>query len=1002
MSQHSISKFFSNVKKEKELSNDVILDCNNPHTNTNVNVDLKPKITKRKANNTEKSTKLTNSNKKLKSNLTEFEKQILLFKLNHLNKLLLIQNGYRYKFFGNDALIASKILNIKLTNGKLSYDLNNPSKNDYLYSTFASASIPIERLLIHVRRLINKGYIVGIVDQIETAAIRDGNGDFNEDDDTLTTKPTKSKIFERKLTNIYSPGTFINDDDLENSVNGKSIIFINESINNYISIVSVNVFTSNIVYDEFNDNFNRSKLELRLYHLEPIEIKTIGNNISSETINCIKNFQKFNSNTSHNNSNISYNHIQSSSLSSSKSFGDIILEFQENDLNNETISFLSNLQLPLIECFYEQFQYLKEFKLSSSFEFLENYKNFSDIDNNIILDSSVLKNLEIFNNLTTGSERGTLFEILNNTLTKFGQRVLKNWIYRPLINKNLIIERYDAIDFMIKKLNSLQVERVVNLLKNCPDLELIHSRIHYNKSNRREVYIFLKKIIDILKMFQNVNDQLFSQDIFNSDLLYNFYHDFKKFSVDEFDNINNLLDMIYSPAAMDLKSSNNITDYFNEKFFKYDEIQTSNDKIQNVYNELDEELLNIREITKNKGLKYLKINNEPYLIEIRKSNINIIPNDWTRISATANCIRFRSPQTIKLYKKLKYYEELHKQLCNRLFEEFINKIKTYHYQISKLINKLGMFDALFSLSIASSNNNYNKPTLVDIPIIKLKNSRNPISEYLLKQKTVSIFNQNSIKSSTYIENDFNLNTDNFNKINNKNNNNKIALITGPNMGGKSSFMRQVGLITIMSQIGSFIPCDKNSILGIFNNICIRIGSNDDIFQGKSTFQIELMECKKILDIVLNNDQNNKNSLILIDELGRGTSTTDGLSIAWSVLDYFINNFNNNIAVLFITHFKQLEKFENLTNGIVKNYFMGYKLINENDLMFTYKLTPGTSNGSYGIYCAKLSGLPEIIVNRSNEISNKMESKDILNELKKVKKLINTKEMYKLHNFTERL
>lgn len=1006
MSQQTLSRFFTVRKKSETIKEKTSLQdeqkppnlasieklqsfaCNSPKPARKDDAKETKSLNKKRDNISSKKRQSAGSknestaNKKVKL-LTDFEQQIMDFKLDHLDKLLFIQSGYRYKFFGEDAKIASKILNIKLTEGKFSFDLNNPSKNDHLYSTFAQASVPIERLLVHVRRLIVRGYKVGVVNQIETAAIR------------AETK-SRSKVFDRFLSHVYSAGTFISDEDLEKNVTGKSIVCINESTDGHLSLVSVNVYFTDVVYDEFTDDFTRYKLESRLHHLEPIEIITIGET-SKETLTCINNFRNYNDS---NTSNVAHLKADIPNRTFSELLAYAKAELEDND---EVFSFFMTLGKPLLECFTKLLEYLKEFKLTSVFEFLNNYKKFSDVNKCTILDASVLKNLEIFNNNTTGSERGSLFAMLDNTFTKFGQRMLKYWLQRPLVDKISIIERHDAVESLMGRMSGLQIERLKNVLKACPDLELILSRIHYERSNRKEVYLFLKKINEILAVFKNMNDALISLDALGSTLLSSNFETLKSLSQKELLDMEELLSMINSPSAIDSKSPEHITNYFNSSFFNYRQIEKQNSEIEHINELLEEELDNIKTLTKNKDLQFMKVNNEPFLIQIRKSNVKHVPSDWIRISATLNCVRYRSPETVNLYKKLKYHEDVLKLTCDKLFLEFTSRINTYHPHITKLIHKLGEFDALMSLVSAALNYDYTKPKVVDVPTIQLNNARNPITEQLLKERPAYASYESSssqsdyTRASSYIENSFTLQK-NFHDVS------RIALITGPNMGGKSSFMRQVGLIVVMSQVGSFIPCDENTILGIFANICIRLGSNDDIFAGKSTFQVELMECHQILQTCVESGADPTfprtgkpgNSLILMDELGRGTSTVDGCSIAWSVLDYFVNHMLNNVLVLFVTHFKELEAFESISSGIVKNYHMGYRISHTDgkddavntDVLFTYKLTAGPSSGSYGLYCAKIAGLPHEIINVADKLSREMETKALERDLNKITKLIN--------------
>lgn len=935
----------------------------------------------------------TNSAKKPKNKtLTDFEQQMLLFKLDHMDKILLIQSGYKYKFFGEDAQIASRVLNIKLTDGKLSYDFNHPSKNDHLYSTFAQASIPVERLLVHVRRLVVKGYKVGVVDQIQTASVR------------AETK-AKSKVFDRQLRNVYSAGTFINDEDLEKSVTGKSILCIHESGDHQLSLMSINVYFSTIVYDLFGDDFTRANLETRLHHTEPIEIITIGE-ISKETTHCINNFKRLRSGSM-----VEINQIGLDIPAQGST--ELIETFKKKvEPTTETEQLIASFSPELGYCLYTLTQYLEEFNLISSFRYQDNYKSFSEVDKNIILDASVLSNLEIFTNSTTGTEKGTLMQILDHTLTKFGSRMLKQWIARPLTDKSMIKERHDTVDWLMKKMNSIQVERVQNILRGCPDLELIFSRIHYNKSTRKEVYCFLKKLNDVLLVFRNMNEQLISDDILGSNLMLTIFQELRILSQHELLDIEELIKMIHSPAAMDPCSTTHVTEYFNNKFYGYEEILVQKNLIDQVVELLNAELIQVKRVTKNKDLKFTKVGGEPLLIEIRKSNIKHVPSDWIRINATTNCARFRTPEIEKLYKKLKYQEDLLKQTCDRLFDNFIIKISQFQPQISKIIKQLAYFDTLRSLAIASLNNDYTKPLIVDIPIIDLKGSRNPIAERLMKEKpSFAISSQTAVQSQNlhlqpvaYIENDFAMQANDLSDS-------RIGLITGPNMGGKSSFMRQVALIVIMAQIGCFVPCKKGSILGVFNDICVRLGSNDNIFQGQSTFQVELTECKKILDVC---EKNKGNSLILIDELGRGTSTIDGCSIAWSVLHHLINDVGRNVIVLFVTHYRELEAFQSITSGIVKNYHMGYRIIGsgqhpaenhkikDENIMFTYKLKPGCSAGSFGVYCAKIAGINESVIDKAQCISTEVETEHTHRRFSKALKALKDKNIEKLFEIADTL
>lgn len=949
MSQQSISRFFPLRRKDDAKS-----------------------VKKSEAGETEKATSYTSRKRKSdyalvtskKVKLTDMEHQVWELKKDHLDKLLLVQVGYRYKFFGEDAQIASRILNIKLINGKISFNFDQPCKDDHLYTSFAQSSIPLERLLVHVRRLLVRGYVVAVVDQMETAALREGS-------------ESKGKVFQRKLSHVYSPGTFITDEDLDKNVNGKSILTLNEHSPHDLTIVSANVFVSQIVYDQFTDDFTRINLESRLHHLEPIEIITIGE-VSSQTKNCIDNFIKLHESQNCKIRLINVNH-------SKVQYSDILNELHSNIHSEDVFAFFAEQNYHLLECFQQLIRYIKNYNLHSIFNLFEIYHKFSDIDKTTILDANVLSALEIFTNSTTGSVDGSLFAIIDKTMTKFGHRMLRNWLCRPLIDLPSISQRHEAVEYLTNKLNSVQVERVVAVLKNCPDLELMMARIYHGRSNRKEVYIFLKKICDILAVFRGIRSELITTDSIDSELLSSFFCELKEMA-NELVELDDMLNMIHSPNAIDTKSDDHIINYFNPKFFQYSEIQNALDKIDDVKRLLDSELDDIRKTLNNKDLQFHKVSNEPYLIQIRNSLVRNVPGDWIRVNATANCVRFRSPNTLKFYKKLQYQQEMLKNTCHLVFEKFTARINGYQSKITKVVKKLAVFDALVSFAIVSNINNYSKPKIVNFPTIKVKESRNPIAEKLLQERV----SPRPSSAVSYIDNDFTMQ-----EISNYS---RIGLITGPNMGGKSSFMRQIGLIVILSQIGCFIPCSAGSTLGLFTNIQIRLGSNDDLFSGKSTFQVELSECRNMLSSC---NKETGNTLLLIDELGRGTSTVDGCSIAWSVLDYLAHDVGENVVVLFITHFKELEEFEAKTNGIVKNYHLNFNLLNNNqDIIFTYKISPGSSQGSYGVYCAKIAGIPNSVVTKAQEISHEVELQNEKNKCMKLIDVINEGDVEKLLKLTE--
>lgn len=959
----------------------------------------KEKLVKRQKN---KST--ATSNNTTKSKLTPLEQQFIQLKTANKDKILAIRVGYKYKFFGNDAKIASKLLNIMLIPGKMTIDDN--LQEDENFDKFAYCSIPDNRLHIHLKNLLNDGLKIGIVEQLETSAIKSNS-------------ENKNKLFQRDLTKVYSIGTYIDDLDYNSATNkrnyGEYIMAINETksidfdkkiitdtndynstINNSkidckISIAAINLFSGEVYYDEFFDDLTRNELDTRLYHLKPTEILILNSEkTSKQTENCINYYKLNNFKTNPNSLRI----LKLGKLDSFTNYLNLIKTYL--NLNSEgLIKILKNFNPCLQFCCFELINYLNDFKLSSIFENVK-FQKFNELNkDSFLIDSRTLKNLEILNNSTNGEVKGSLLWLLDHTSTKFGGRLFKNWLTNPLKNVEEIKNRQDSIEFLIDNYNIEIFEKIHKFLISCNDLQLILVKLHFNRCKRKEIYLFLKKFKHLNEILNLTNFESLQKNQF----FYNLFNDSKKILNSQLEEFLNLINMINSPYAIDEKDEeNHIIKFFNKNFYDYNSIDEINSNIKSVETELTQELNDIRKIIKRPNADYITNNKEPYLIEIRNTQIKTLPKDWLKINGTKTVSRFRSPKVIKLNNDLNFFKELLFNKCNENFTKFIEKIDTnYSLILNKLIDKLSIIDCLFSLTASSLslNSNYCKPLIRDSPIIDLKNSRNPIIESLNLSSSNST--NSTAMSSNYIPNDFKMTkTDG-----------RVAIVTGPNMGGKSSFIRQVAIIVIMAQIGCFIPAEHGEI-GVFDSIHIRMGAQDDILKGESTFQVELNECSSIIENCTNN------SLVLLDEIGRGTSTVDGYSIAYSILDYLITEENKNPFVLFITHYPTLHVLETKYKQIVKNYHMGYIVQDTNDsdmdhennsstaddtnltlknIIFLYTLENGVCNNSYGLNVAKLAGIPNSILIKGLSISNdlqlKMEISKALRLKSKVEKILST-------------
>lgn len=859
----------------------------------------------------------TKKTKKLPK-LTPLDQQVKDLKLQHLDKILAIQVGYKYKFYCQDAVIVHKILNIMLVPGKLNIIDETPT--DKLYNKLAYCSIPEPRLHIHLQRLLDKGLKIGVVDQIETSAIK-------------LIESKSANLFKRQLSNVFTKATYIEYDEVNNERDKKidSIISIlEEPLNNEnnvkFTIVSVQPLTGEIVHDEFEDDFLRNELETRLLHLEPIEFLIFENDLSDLTTNCLKNFISLHS------SSIRINKIPI-----------LKKKFYENYLNDyildnpKLFEFISDQSKNFQICCSLLIDYLKEFQLDKSFQIVSNYSNFIQ-KNHMILNSNSLNNLEIFNNSTNNEQFGSLLWLMDHTRTKFGFRLLRNWISKPLINREEIESRYDSVENIQSNFNHF-LENLANLLKNSPDLEKILNRIHYGKVKRKELYIFLSKIEEI----SNLIIKLGKFEILNnlkSTLLKEIFQSLIQISLDL--NVSNYVSMINSQHAIDDSNDDHILKYFNLNTLKInqDEIITQDIEISNIKDQLQEELQTVRDFLKRPSMDYVTSSREPYLIEVRAALVKIIPKDWIKINGSKAVSRYRTPRIIELMKLMQYHNELYLNACHFVFNRFIQQLDIHYMALSQFIKNLATYDCLLSLTTTSSSLNYTRPKFVDEQIVQISQGRNPIIEQL----------------SNYVPNDITMDRSKT----------RCFIITGPNMGGKSSYVKQVALMVIMAQCGCFIPCES-ATLGVFNSVLTRMGSKDDLIKGESTFFTEMSQ---ILNVLQNC---HGKSLVILDEVGRGTGTVDGISIASSILEYLITETSGSL-ILFITHFPSICKLSRKYKEI-QNYHMGYieEKNSEHDwpkVTFLYNLVSGVAKNSYGLNVAKLASINDEIIHDAYKVSQK--------------------------------
>ena len=552
-----------------------------------------------------------------------------------------------------------------------------------------------------------------------------------------------------------------------------------------------------------------------------------------------------------------------------------------------------------------------------------NLLEYYDIVNYMSIDSNSRRNLELTENLKEKTKKGSLIWVLDKSATSMGGRALRKWIEEPLIRKSEIENRLDSVDELVS--DSYYNEDVRELLKDIYDIERIVGKISTKNANAKDL-ISLKTSLSKLP---SIKEELSKA---NSNLLKNWYQ-----NLDSLEDIKDLLETaILDDPSLSIKEGNIIKDNFNPEI---DELRLAKTKGKEWIAALENRE---REFT---GIKSLKVGYNKvfgYYIEISKANYDLIPEGrYIRKQTLANAERYITQELKEMEDKILGAEEKLIALEYKLFTEIRDKIEDETSRIQNSAKIIGQLDALSTLALVAKENNYVKPKINEEGLINIVEGRHPVVE-----KVIGL--------GEFVSNNTLLNHED----------NRLLLITGPNMAGKSTYMRQVALITLMAQIGSFVPA-KECNISVCDKIFTRIGASDDLAGGKSTFMVEMWEVSNILKNATSK------SLVLLDEVGRGTSTYDGLSIAWSVIEYISKNNKLKCKTLFATHYHELTKLEGEIEG-VKNYSVAVTEIDDN-IVFLRKIIEGGADQSYGIEVAKLAGLPTEVIERAKEILGSLEN-----------------------------
>lgn len=760
------------------------------------------------------------------------------------------------------------------------------------------AGIPEMSFDYWAKEFINNGYKIARVDQKETLLAKEMRGGGSKEE----------KIIKRELTGILTGGTltdlYMISDDM--AIYCLSIKEINHGLFKQFGVVFVDTSTSELNYIEFNDDMECTKLDTLITQIRPKEVLCEKNNLCSIAMKILK----------FNNPNQLWNTLIPNT--EFWSYDKTIHCLDIGGYYDEVPESLNDLKLSKIafNAFGGLLYYLQLLKLDQSILTLQNFKRYEITKNSathLILDGVTLNNLELLNNNYDSSDKGTLLKMINRASTAMGKRMIKNWLLHPLLDVSQINARLDAIDYLMNQ--GLEVRNFIETnLTGLPDLERLLSRIHSGNLKFRD---FLR----VIESFEKINTTLIDlRNLLNNDsgLLYKLVEQCPDISEikqweNSFDRKEALQDIIVPNEGFDLE--------FDESVKKMNYLES----------QLNERLKEYQKQFKSYDICYKDSGKEIFLIEL-PNKIKNVPNDWHTMGSTSKVKRYWSPVVKKLVRELLEQRELHKMICEDLKLKLFRKFdKSYSVWVT-IINIFSKIDCLIALTRASETIGYPscRPKFVDEKdgFIEFKQLRNPIYS----------------GQKEFIPNDIKLGQDEA----------KFGLLTGANAAGKSTIMRTTALAVILSQVGCYVPCSEATLTPV-DRIMTRLGANDNILQGKSTFFVELSETKKIVDNAT------PKSLVILDELGRGGSSSDGYAIAEAVLHQLATHIN--CLGFFATHFNTLGiSFE--THPQIKPLRMAIIAdASSRNITFLYKLEAGVASGSFGMNVAAMCGIPsEIVVN----------------------------------------
>ena len=815
--------------------------------------------------------------------LTPMMRQYFEIKENYKDCILFFRLGDFYEMFFEDAETAARELELVLTGRDCGLEKRAPM-----------CGIPFHASNSYIGRLVAKGYKVAICEQVEDPKVAKG-------------------IVKRDVIKVITPGTYTDSSFVEETKNNYIMTIYADLERNRCSLAITDISTGDFLATE--GELEKGVILDEISKFNPKEIILLDS-LDQELIKDIT--------------------LTTPALISRKPIEYFEENFEEV-LNNQFGEKSNSLSLMIKKASNSLVKYILDTQ-KISLTNINDIEVYSLVDF-MTIDLSSRRNLELTENLREKSKKGSLLWVLDKTETSMGSRMLRRWIEEPLVNKEKITLRLNAVEELFNDL-SLN-DSLKEALHDIYDIERILGKISNKNANAKDL-IALKTSIGKIPNVKGIIENC------TSSLLNDYYN-----NLDDLRDIYELLEKsIKEDPSLTLKDGDLIKDGFNSEI---DELRLAKTNGKDWISSLENRE---REFT---GIKSLKVGFNKvfgYYIEISKANYSSIPEGrYIRKQTLANAERFITSELKEIEEKLLGASE---KLCSLEYDIFLdirNEVENHIDRLKTTAKIIAELDCISNLAFVALENDFIKPEINEAGETKIENGRHPVVEKV-------------IPKGEFIPNDTIINKDD----------NQLLIITGPNMAGKSTYMRQVAIITLMCQIGSFVPANKANI-SVVDKIFTRIGASDDLAGGKSTFMVEMWEVSNILKNAT------ENSLVLLDEVGRGTSTYDGLSIAWSVIEYICKNKNLRCKTLFATHYHELTKLEGEIHG-VRNYSVAVKEV-DNNIIFLRKIIEGGADQSYGIEVAKLAGIPDEVINRAKEILEKLEMESSKDNLDLALKEVNT-------------